>query len=180
MAIPARRMKEAGTYFITSRTWESRKLFGKQSICEIVIEAMLHYRDQGKYQLHAFVLMPDHVHAILTPGSEIPLERAVQLIKGGSAREVSERLDYRFPVWQRGYTDHRIRNGQDYETHLRYIEANPVKAGLAGSAAEYPWSSASPCFSMIEPQWLKPLRKTPNFGTVETVPLRQHPKTMAQ
>jgi Transposase IS200 like len=120
-----------------------------------------------------FVLMPDHIHLLLTPSPDITLERAVQLIKGGSARRISRELNFRLPVWQRGYTDHRIRDFQDYETHWLYIEANPVKAGLAELAQEYAWSSASESFVMDEPQGLKPLSKAKLFGTVEPVPLHR-------
>jgi putative transposase len=173
MAVPPRRTYIPGTYFITSRTWESRKLFIKTPVCEIVIETLLHYRDKNSYLLHSFVLMPDHVHLILTPGPEISLERAVQFVKGGSARRISRTLNYHLPVWQRGYTDHRIRDVQDYENHLRYIEENPVKAGLTTSAKEYPWCSACGRFPMDDPpQGLKPLRNGTYVGTVETVPLR--------
>src|SRR3990172_9371536 len=101
MAVPPRRVKDEGTYFVTSRTWESRKLFVKPPACEIVMETMFHYRDQRNYLLHAFVLMPDHIHLILTPGPEISLERAVQFIKGGSSRRISRQLNFRLPVWQR-------------------------------------------------------------------------------
>jgi len=173
MAVPPRRTKDAGTYFVTSRTWESRKLFIKPAVCEIVIETLIHYRDKGSYLLHSYVLMPDHVHILLTPIGDISLERAVQFIKGGSARRISQALNFRLPVWQRGYTDHRVRDAQDYQNHLRYIEENPVKSGLADSATEYPWSSASGKFAMDEPQGLKPLMKAKLIGTVETVPLRR-------
>ena len=173
MAVPPRRIKVPGTYFVTSRTWESRELFIKATVCEIVIETLFHYRDQHSYLLHSFVLMPEHFHLILTPGADISLERAVQFIKGGSARSISQALNFRLPVWQRGYTDHRIRDGHDYETHLKYIEENPVKRKLVSSASEYPWSSACGCFPVDEsPQGLKALTKTGPFGTVETVPLR--------
>ena len=173
MAVPARRTYIPGTYFVTSRTWESRKLFIKPPVCEIVSEALFHYRDKHNSLLHSFVLMPDHVHLILTPGLDISMERAVQFVKGGSARRISQTLNYRLPVWQRGYTDHRIRDAQDYENHRQYIEENPVKAGLALSAKEYPWCSACGRFPIDEPpQGLKPLRKAELFGTVKTVPLR--------
>ena len=172
MAIPARRIHAPGTYFVTSRTWESRKVFTKPSVCEIFMETLLHYRDQGSYLLHGFVLMPDHIHLILTPDSGITLERAVQFIKGGSARKICQQLSFRLPVWQRGFTDHRIRDCQDYRNHLKYIEENPVKRGLSNSAKDYSWSSASGNYVMDEPQGLKPLSKTEHSGTVETVPLR--------
>src|SRR3972149_461130 len=171
MAVPARRVHTPGTYFVTSRTWESRKLFIKPPACEIFMETLLHYRDQGSYLLHAFVLMPDHFHVLLTPGPAIALERAVQFIKGGSARRICRKLNFRLPVWQRGFSDHRIRDTQDYEIHLRYIEENPVKRRLVLSAKESPWSSASGRFAIDEPpQGLNPLRGGEIFGTVETVP----------
>ena len=83
MAVPPRRARIPGTFFVTSRTWESRKLFIKPSVCEIFIEALLDYRDQQNYLLHSFVLMPDHFHLLMTPGPAVALERAVQFIKGG-------------------------------------------------------------------------------------------------
>ena len=174
MAVPPRRIHTAGTYFVTSRTWESRKLFTTPPVCEIVIEALLHYRSEGEYLLHSFVVMPDHCHILLTPGSEATLGRAVKLIKGGSAHRIGEKLNFKFPVWRRGFIDHRIRDAQDYETHLQYIEQNPVKAGLASSASEYPWSSACGRFAMDEfPQGLKPLSREAICGTVKTVPLQK-------
>jgi len=81
--------------------------------------------------------MPDHVHLILTP-LEITLERAVGMIKGGFSR----RLGSKFPVWQRGFTDHRIRDAVDLEARRRYLLLNPVKAGLVEAAELYRYSSA--------------------------------------
>jgi REP-associated tyrosine transposase len=171
MAVPPRRTHIPGTYFVTSRTWESRELFIKPPVCEIVVETLLHYRDQSSYLLHSVVLMPDHFHLLLTPGPAIALERAVQFIKGGSARRISQALNFRLLVWQRGFTDHWIRDAQDYKFHLAYIEQNPVKDGLALSASEYPWSSACGRFPVDEcPRGLKPLFKGAFRGTVETVP----------
>jgi putative transposase len=69
-------------------------------------------------------------------------------------------LLYKFPIWQRGYSDHRIREAADYDQHVRYLTTNPVKKHLAAAATEYPWSSASSAFRMDEiPQGVKPLNK---------------------
>ena len=151
MAAPPRRLHAPGTYFVTSRTWEGRELFIKATVCEIVIETLFHYRDQHSYLLHSFVLMPEHFHLLLTPGADISLERAVQFVKGGSARRISQALTFRLPVWQRGFTDHRIRDSQDYRAHVQYIEENPVKEGLLERPEEYACSSASGRFSMDQP-----------------------------
>ena len=47
----------------------------------------------------------------------------------------------RFPVWHEGFTEHVIRDAQDYETHVRYIQSNPVKAGLVKEPEDYPYCS---------------------------------------
>jgi putative transposase len=148
MAIPSRHGSVAGTYFVTSRTWESRALFVTESFCSVFVEALLHYRDNGAYTLHDFVLMPDHFHVLLTPAGDKALERVVQYIKGGSARQLAIAKAMRFPVWQRGFSDHRIRDLADFETHKRYIWQNPVRKKLVLEAPEFRWSSASGRYAM--------------------------------
>ena len=106
------------------------------------------YRDKHCYQLHGFVVMPDHIHLIVTPGEGYSLEKAVQMVKGGSSRMIGKEFDTRFPIWQKGFHEHWIRSEEDYRTRKKYIEQNPVKAGLAVRASEYPYSSASGKFGI--------------------------------
>ena len=102
--------------------------------------------------------MPDHFHILLTPNDTMSLERVVQFIKGGSARRIREALLFRFPIWQRGFSDHRIRDAADYQLHRAYLVKNPVKRHLAVDASGYSWSSACGKFPVDEiPQGLKPL-----------------------
>ena len=159
MSIPARRRTgEAGTFFVTSRTWQSRQLFRNREICGIFVKTLLGYRDEGRYALHAFVVMPEHFHVLITPAQEVTLERAVQFIKGGSAHRIRNERSMNFPVWQRGFSDHWIRDFEDYETHVRYIDQNPVKRQLVESAKNYEWSSARGSIELDDvPQRLKPL-----------------------
>jgi putative transposase len=157
MAKPSRHGRIAGTYFVTSRTWESRALFVSEFACRIFVETLLHYRAEEAYHLDAFVLMPDHFHALITPAGAKTLERVMQYIKGGSAHRIREELRFAFPVWQRGFSDHRIRGPEDYAAHLDYIKLNPMKRRLTRVATEYVWSSASGRFPLDEPpQRLKP------------------------
>jgi putative transposase len=126
-----------GTYFITSATYNRRHLFQVTANAKLFLETLQHYRTEGHYKLHAFVVMPDHVHLLLTPQS-LSLERVVGMIKGG----FSHRIGSRFPVWQRGFTDHRIRDREEFEVRREYIHQNPVRARLVNVAEEYPYSSA--------------------------------------
>ena len=114
--------------------------------------------------------MPEHFHVLLTPLS-LPLERAAMYVKGGSARTIGEKLNSKFPVWQRGFSDHRIRDFADYMTHMEYIHQNPVDRRLADTPDEYPWSSGSGRYVIDDaPQGLKPLTKPSLLGTAEAVP----------
>ena len=142
MARPKHRTMPAGTYFITTTTWERRSLFNKPPWAEIVEQKVFEYRDKGEYQLHAYVVMPDHLHVLLTPGESTTLERAAQLIKGGSSHEIGVRFGTRFPVWQAGFASHLIKDRSDYQAHVGYIETNPVKGALVRYPEEYGFSSA--------------------------------------
>lgn len=132
-------------------------MFVRESACKLLVETLLHYRDQGACRVHHFVVMPDHLHALITPAEDKTLERVMQYIKGGSAHRIGEDLRLTFPVWQRGFSDHRIRDAGDYEIHARYIATNPVRKRLAERPEDYSWSSASGRFQLDEPpQRLKP------------------------
>jgi putative transposase len=64
------------------------------------------------------------------------------LIKGGSSYEIGRALQTHFPVWQPGFTQHLIGSRADYESHVRYIDANPIRKGLVERPEEYPFCSA--------------------------------------
>lgn len=106
--------------------------------------------------LHEFVVMPDHVHALITPAFEISLERAVQFIKGGYSYRL--RKEEKIQVWQQSFTNHRIRDAEDYERHCGYVRMNPVRARLAAGPEQYAYSSANLGFPLdAMPQGLKPI-----------------------
>jgi putative transposase len=136
MAIPSRTARP-GTYFITTATHNRRRLFQVERNAALLLETIDHYR--ASYLLHAYVVMPDHLHLIVTP-TDITLERTMQLIKGG----FSHRLASKLPVWQRGFTDHRIRDAADYNIRRNYLHRNPVEARLCESPEGYSFSSANP------------------------------------
>jgi REP-associated tyrosine transposase len=160
MAIPSRHQSVPGTYFVTSRTWQSRALFVTDSFSAVFLESLLHYHQEGAYLLHAFVLMPDHFHILFTPAAHKSLERVMQYIKGGSARRLALERNMTFPVWQRGFSDHRIRDAADFAAHVRYIWDNPVRKKLVSAANEFRWSSAFGAYAMDDPpQGLKPLQR---------------------
>jgi putative transposase len=141
MAIPTRATSH-GTFFISTQTYNRKRLFQVEATAQLFLDTLQHYRQEGHYKLHAFVLMPDHIHLLLTP-QQITLERALMLIKGGFSR----RLQSKLPVWQRGFTDRRMRDRGDFLTHQSYIHDNPVRARLC----QQPEDSYSSAFRQTSP-----------------------------
>lgn len=151
MAKPTRAPQSSRCFFVTSSTWERRALFHSEAMAGLFLKLLFHYRGEGKYLLHDFVLMPDHFHLLITPDSKVSLERAIQLVKGGYSFRASKELGFKGDIWQRGFTDHLIRDAQDQEKHRGYIRNNPVIRGLASRAEEYPYCSAHPRFELDSP-----------------------------
>jgi hypothetical protein len=90
--------------------------------------------------LHAYVIMPNHVHVLWTPAGS--LADLVCQVKGRSACYANKILGHSGQFWQEEYFDRIVRNATEFDRIRRYIEFNPVKAGLVGSPDEYVWSSA--------------------------------------
>ena len=161
------------TYFVTSRTWESRALFRAEPWARLFFKTLLSYRGKA-YLLHEFVLMPDHFHLLITP--TVALERAVQFIKGGFSFRAKKELGSNLEIWQRGFSDHRIRDAEDLDLHTHYIHLNPVKKHLCESPFAYPYSSAYPGWKLDPfPRWLKPSDQDRLRGTAEAVPYQSAP-----
>ena len=111
-------------------------------IAECVIGALKKGETQGMFQLHAYVLMANHIHVLLEP--KVPIPRITQMIKGSTAREANcilGRSGMRF--WQEESFDHWIRNTPEWSRVRTYVEWNPVAAGLMRKPEEWPWSSAA-------------------------------------
>jgi putative transposase len=112
------------------------------------MEQITECQERKFYRLHAFVLMPNHLHMLITPGEEASIEKAVMMIKGGSSHRIKKELLYSSPIWMPGYHDRWIRNVDEYRIRKQYIEQNPVKARLSESPADYQWSSATGKFKL--------------------------------
>jgi putative transposase len=139
----ARRVRQAGVYFVTTDTWEKHPLFFNKALASIVVEQILSCRDRGFYKLHAFAVMPDHLHVLLTPAETTTIEKAIQMIKGGSAHRMGLERPHKFPIWHAGFHDRWMRDAEEYRSSKRYIEQNPVEAKLVERREEYTLSSAS-------------------------------------
>jgi putative transposase len=132
---------------VTATAWGRRALFRAEPWARLLIDTLYHYRGSA-YFLHAFVVMPDHIHVLITPSC--PLEKAVQFIKGGFSYRVKKELGSNMEIWQKGFSDHRVRDAADFAQHVAYIHTNPLRKHLCESADEYAYCSAHAGFEVDE------------------------------
>jgi putative transposase len=118
-------------------TWLQRP-----EIAELVVDAML--TGAGKlqhFELHAYVVMPNHVHILVSP--IVAPRKFMQSIKGFTARQANLILHQTGNAfWQSESYDHWVRSDDEFNRIRAYIENNPVRAGLVAHAEDYRWSSA--------------------------------------
>lgn len=107
-----------------------------------LVEDSLLFHHGKKYWLYAWVIMPNHLHFLVTPLQNVELREIAHSIKSYTAHEANKLLNRRGQFWQHESFDRYIRNRKHFVSVIRYIENNPVKAGLCARAAEWRFSSA--------------------------------------
>jgi putative transposase len=148
MAHPARRASPANiqehirTFFVSSRTGGGRALLQTERMANLFLNVLRSYAAEGRFRVHDFVVMRDHIHLILSVTGETTIEKAVQLIKGNFSYRAKKELGCQWKIWQRGFSEVRIYDREGFLYYQKYIYDNPVKAGYVKSAEEYPYSSA--------------------------------------
>jgi putative transposase len=120
-----------------------QNLFQHDEVANLMVATLLKYRDASEFELHEYVIMPDHIHLLISADDPRALARAMQLIKGGFSHALRESGISLRAVWQPRYHDRRVRNQGEYAEFARYIRENPVRRKLVNDASEYPFSSAA-------------------------------------
>jgi putative transposase len=131
------------SYFITTKCAENRSIFQVPENAQILISTLFKYRNQAIYQLHEFVVMPNHLHLLLTPSQSTSLEKCVQFIKGASSHEIHKQRGHKLEIWQKSFHDWTIRDESDWNEKANYIRMNPVRAKLVNTPEAWPFSSAT-------------------------------------
>jgi putative DNA methylase len=115
----------------------------RQEIAKLVVDALqVGDHKLQRYQLHAFVVMPNHAHILVTP--KVTSSRWLGPLKGFTAYRANELLgSHGQTFWQDESYDHLVRSEGEFDRIRAYIEENPVTAGLVSEAEQYRWSSAA-------------------------------------
>lgn len=109
-----------------------------------IVQETLFFDHCRRYKLKAWVVMPNHVHVVLEPFAGIALGAIVQALKGVSSKRIGKLLGVEGRLWQPDYFDRIVRDDGHFDRLRRYLEWNPVKAGLCEDPKHYGWSSANP------------------------------------
>jgi putative transposase len=110
-------------------------------IAECVMAALQLLREKQLAEVHAYAVMANHVHVLLTPAS--PLHQITRLLKGVTSRQANALLGFTGShFWQDESFDHWVRGPGEWVKIREYIERNPVTAGIVARPEDFPWSSA--------------------------------------
>lgn len=127
-----RRSIAGQTYLITTVTLHRLPVFADCYAARQLIQTLMDEQNRKSALTLAFVVMPDHLHWLITLGNQKSLSEVMQAIKTASARRLGK------AIWQQGYHDHAVRAEEDLQAIARYIIANPLRAGLVNKIGDYP------------------------------------------
>ena len=130
-------------YFLTTNVARRRRIFEVKERATLVLATLNWRHKESRFFIDAAVVMPDHLSVSGKLG-EGTLSKVMHTLKSYSANRLRE-SGVVPPVWQPGYHDHALRNDEDYRVRVRYLIANPVRAGLVERAEDYP--------HLILPRW---------------------------
>lgn len=128
-------------YFITTVVKERKKLLLDESICSLILKDLEFYRKKYQFELHGYVIMPDHMHFLLSMGENGNISKIMHDFKSHTAQEINKVLKRKGALWQEGFYDHIIRDERDFRKRIDYIHKNPLTAGLVKDLSNYPYSS---------------------------------------
>ena len=132
------------THFLTFSSYHRLPLMAQMHMEDAFLRSLEQMRRRFQMYVFGYVVMPEHVHLLVSEPASGTISTAVQLLKTKvsiQARKEKKRVMGDEPFWQTRYFDHNVRNHDGFVTQLRYIHRNPVKRGLCKTPEEWPWSS---------------------------------------
>jgi putative transposase len=128
---------------LTTNVEDRRPIFRDGMAAEMLLEVIGEVQHEEAFELHSYVIMPDHVHLVVTVPIGRSLGRIVQLIKGRFAWRYNRAKGATGKVWQDRYHERGLRSDREFHVAVEYVHKNPVAADLVQEVGKYPWSSAS-------------------------------------
>jgi putative transposase len=153
-----RRFQETNhSHFVTFSCWHRRRYFKSDDLYSLFVQGLEAARTRFNFRLYGYVVMPEHVHLLLSEPTKQKLADAIHYLKlsfakrargphSASAQVSVQRTDANLghtstSFWEKRYHDRNVRDYHEFGVKLRYLHNNPVKRGLVESPEEWPWSS---------------------------------------
>lgn len=141
MPKPRRIILENYCYFVTTNTHEREKIFKDRKAIRILVEDLEFYRKKFDFGLHALVIMPNHVHLLITPSDKGDISKIMHDFKSHTSQVLNKLLRRNKPLWQEGFYEHVVRDKFDFKRKIDYIHKNPLTSGLVADLTDYQFSS---------------------------------------
>lgn len=126
------------THFVTFSCFQRRPLLSSTMAKRTFEEALERVRRHYRLRVFGYVVMPEHVHLLVSEPDRADLATAIKSLKQGVARLLIHEHAH---FWQPRYYDFNVHEGRRFSDKLRYIHRNPVKRGLVAKPEDWPWSS---------------------------------------
>ena len=126
------------SHFVTFCCHHRRRLLTTEASCRIFESALERVRHSYRLHVYGYVVMPEHVHLLLSEPQRDTLADALKSLKQGVSRRLIGDAEH---FWQKRYYDFNIRNYSQFVEKLRYVHRNPVKQGLCERPEDWQWSS---------------------------------------
>ena len=139
-----RRYHESGhSHFVTFSCYRRQAKFDRGELYDLFPECLERMRRRFVMCVYGYVVMPEHVHVLLSEPEKATLADAIHYLKLSFTKRLAQRGGGQTPgsFWQKRYYDRNVRNWQEFTVKLRYLHRNPVKRGLVKNAADWKWSS---------------------------------------
>ena len=170
-------------HFITFTCYRRQSFLNTPAVCDAFLRILERTRLRYEFLIYGFVVMPNHVHLLISEPKQGTIATVIQSLKIASARYEKTHICQKkadmghkavghdaqaTPFWQRRYYDRNVRDNEEFIEELKYIHRNPVKRGLVDKPEDWPWSSYrhyaldEPGIVAVESPWAAYKRKHPS------------------
>jgi putative transposase len=176
------------SHFVTFSCYRRMRLLDTPTMRNLFVAALEQTRCRFSFRVYGFVVMPEHVHLLVSEPDRALLANAIQSLKIAVAKRSAAAREFdgkRAPLWYKRYYDRNIRTYSDFLEKLRYIHRNPVKRGLCDHPEQWEWSSfrhyatGEDCGLEIESEWTEKRRERATGRLAQSVTLPGAPHLAA-
>lgn len=132
----------SATHFLTLPTFHRKRIFQNERFGEVLTEVLMESRQRFEVLLHDYVIMPDHVHLLLTAGGEAAAT-VVSGVQRKFADEITRQYGYSGEVWEPEFRDQQVKTAKDCAECTKHIHSNPVRVGFCDKPGQYRMSSTA-------------------------------------